>query len=355
MGITNRERFAYLDFLRILAAFLVIVNHTNSLVFKALSPSNTTWWFSVAWYYLSKIAVPLFIMVSGACLLPKVDPYRKAFSRFLRVLIVLVLFSYGYYLVAVGQAGWSWHAALNIPAFLAAIWEKRITDSFWYLYFYLGLMVMLPMLQRLASAMKKRDIEYFMAISFGVFGVWPVATHYVPELALPEYFDVSLFGVLIGLFFAGHYLHTYEGRTGKSVAILTLAASLAASTGLTALEAEHVGAGVKYWFMDDRSAPSIFIILSAIAVMLLAKRLFMEREPLKPIAARRWTALGGCAFGIYLLQDLVIALTRYRFFVPVSAGINPLAAALLWEIGVFGIALAGASILKRIPGIRKLL
>ncbi|MDD3212958.1 MAG: acyltransferase family protein [Eubacteriales bacterium] len=355
MGEINRKRYGYLDFLRILAAFLVIVNHTNSLVFKALVPSNITWWFSIVWYYLSKIAVPLFIMVSGACLLPKVDSYRKAVGRFLRVLMVLVLFSYGYYLAAVGQAGWSWHTAFNIPAFLQAIWEKRITDSFWYLYFYLGLMVMLPMLQRLAGAMKKRDIEYFMAISFGVFGIWPIVTHYVPALALPEYFDVSIFGVLIGLFFAGHYLHTYTGRIGKGLCAFILATSLAASTALTALEYGRISIGEKYWFMDDRSAPSIFIILSAMAVMLLAKRVFEDRKALKSSAVQHWTTLGGCAFGIYLIQDFVIAQTRYRFFVPLSGAINPFLAALIWEIIVFGVALAAAWIFKRIPGLRKLL
>ncbi|MCE5342834.1 MAG: acyltransferase family protein, partial [Eubacteriales bacterium] len=189
----ERPRYAYLDFLRILAAFLVIVNHTNSLVFKNLIPADTTWWFSIAWYYGSKIAVPLFVMVSGACLLPKQDSYRKALGRFARVLAVLVLFSYLYYLVNLWQAGWAWRAALNIPAFLGSIWAQRITDSFWYLYFYLGLMVMLPFLQRMATTMRKRDLEAFMAVSFAAFSFWPLLTHYVPALALPQYFDLPLF------------------------------------------------------------------------------------------------------------------------------------------------------------------
>ena len=45
----TKPRFAYMDLLRIVAVFLVIVNHTNSLVFKALTPARVTWWLSIAW------------------------------------------------------------------------------------------------------------------------------------------------------------------------------------------------------------------------------------------------------------------------------------------------------------------
>ncbi len=349
-----RQRYAYLDFLRILAAFLVIVNHTNSLVFKALTPENTTWWLSVAWYYVSKIAVPLFVMVSGACLLPRRDTYRKALWRFSRVLIVLILFSYLYYLVGLLQSGWSWGAAANLPAFLKAIWEKRITDSFWYLYFYLGLMVMLPFLQRLASAMQKRDLEIFLGVSFTAFGVWPLAAHYVPALAWPAYFDLPLYGMMIGLFFAGHYVHTFTGSRRAWPAALVFAAAIVASVLLTGLETGRVAAGEQYWFMDDRAQPSIFIALGAVAAMLFTKRAFSLRAP-SPAAERRWAALGGCAFGVYLLQDLVIAQTRYRLFVPLSGAVNPLAAALVWEIGVFAAALALAWLIKKLPPLNRLL
>ncbi len=349
-----RPRYAYLDFLRVLAAFLVIVNHTNSYVFKALTPADATWWLSIAWYYLSKIAVPLFVMVSGACLLPVRDTYRRAFGRFLRVLIALILFSYVYYLADLGQTGWSWQKALDIPAFLGSIWAVRIADSFWYLYFYLGLMVMLPFLQRLAGALKKRDIECFIAVSFAVFSLWPLVTHYAPALALPEYFNVPLFGVFLGLFFAGYYLHAYADKINRTVCWLVVVGSLAASVWLTQVEYGRVAAGEKYWFMDDRTAPSIFTVLCALSVTALVKRAFAVRSPLGANAARRWAVLGGCTFGIYLIQELVIVQTRYRVFAPLSAAVNPLLAALIWEVGVFAVTLCVAWLMKKIPLLNKL-
>jgi len=352
---TARERYPYLDLLRILAAFLVIVNHTNSLVFQKLQPSDVTWWLSIAWYYLSKIAVPLFVMVSGACLLPRQDSYRRAFGRFFRVLLALVLFSYLYWLVNLWQTNWSWPQALDFPAFFASIWAKRITDSFWYLYFYLGLMVMLPILQRLASAMQKRDLLYFMGVSFTVYAGWPLLTHYVPAAALPAYFEVPLFSVFLGLFFAGHYLHTYASRANRALCLLVALAALGASVWLTFVETGRISAGEKYWFMDERTAPSLLTIVCAISVMLFCKKAFSRGERRSEGSLRRWASVGGCAFGIYLLQDLLIAQSRYRFFVPMSNAINPWLAAVIWEIGVFALAFIVVWLLRRIPGVRKLL
>ena len=80
-----KKRESWLDALRITSAFLVIVNHTNSDVFQASSPEYATWWLSVAWYYLCKIAVPVFVMVSGAVLLPRQDSLRKCLGRFGRI------------------------------------------------------------------------------------------------------------------------------------------------------------------------------------------------------------------------------------------------------------------------------
>ena len=350
-----QKRHVYLDFLRILAVFLVIVNHTNSLVFKALTPANTTWWLSIAWYYLSKIAVPLFVMVSGACLLPKRDTYRQAFGRFMRVLLVLILFSYLYYLVDMLVNGWSWQQAGDIPQFLLSIWRGRITDSFWYLYFYLGLMIMLPLLQRLASAMQKQDLRYLMAITFGIGALWPLLTHYLPALALPEYVQIPMLSVLLGLFFAGHYVHTHTGRISKALCLLVMLLALAASVWLTYLEAGRVLAGGKYWFMDDRTQPSVFIIVSAIAAMLWAKSSFTTREPHTETSIRRWSTVGGCAFTIYLLQDMLITQSRYRFFVPMRSVINPFAAVLLWEASIFAVAFGIAWLLKKVPLLQKLI
>ena len=72
-----KERTEYLDHLRILACFLVIVNHTNPAVYSVASVHGLTWYASLLYHYLCRMAVPLFLMISGACLLHKRDSWKR--------------------------------------------------------------------------------------------------------------------------------------------------------------------------------------------------------------------------------------------------------------------------------------
>lgn len=348
------KRYAYLDFLRILAAFLVIVNHTNSYVFKALSPENGTWWASVLWYYLSKTAVPLFVMISGACLLGKTDSYGKIARRFLRLALALALASYVYFLYDAWVFYGLWPRAIDFPAFFVKVWRNEFSDGFWYLYFYLGMTLTLPFWQRMARNMEKRDYHYLMAVTFGVSAAWPLVLHYMPQAAFPAYFNLPMLGGYVGLFFAGRYIHLYGGekKAGAAFPALALAVGLGICLGLTRLEWSRVAPGSPYWFMDDRSAPALPVILCAMAMMALGKRLFPVSQAVK---GRVLSELGGCAFGIYLIQDLLVAETKRRLFLPLCQQTNSLLAALGWEIAVFGAALAVTWIARRIPGLRRIL
>ena len=78
---TVKSREAFLDVLRIIACFFVIVNHTNSDIFKSATPASLTWFVSLTYFFISKIAVPIFFMISGYLLLNKADGYKKPFKE----------------------------------------------------------------------------------------------------------------------------------------------------------------------------------------------------------------------------------------------------------------------------------
>ena len=347
-----KARAAFLDFLRILAAFLVIVNHTNSHVFKALTPADSQWHWSILWYYVSKTAVPVFIMISGACLLGKRDSYAKTGRRVLRTVLALVLASYLYFLWDAWVNYGLWPRAVDFGALFGKIWRGEVTDGFWYLPLYLGLLLTLPLWQRMASAMEKRDYEYLMALTFTVGAAWPLLSHYVPVLALPKYLDQLVPCAYLGLFFAGHYLVKYREPRRNSVllAAVSLALSLAVCWALTRLEFDRVEPGTVYWFMDERTAPALPVIAASLSLFWLARCIFGSRR-----SGWLLTELGGCAFGIYLLQDLLIAESKNRLFLPLCEKLPAFGAALCWEVVVFAAALAGAWLLRRIPGMKRIL
>lgn len=342
------RREAWLDGLRVLAAFLVIVNHTNSGLFQASNPSEGLWWLSILWYYLSKLAVPVFVLVSGAVLLGKVESAGRALRRFGRVMAALLVFSYGYYLYDAWVYWGLWPRMVNFRAFFEKVWTMQITDGFWYLYFYMGLMLLLPLLQRMAAHMTEKQQFAWIGVCFMLGAVWPLAGHYCPAIAMPQALEKLPVGY-IGLFFAGHWIRRRytpsKAKNGAALAVLAL--GIALSVWLTRLEFDRVTPGQKYWFMDNRWQPSLLIMLSAMALMMLAKTY------VKPGA--RWTALGGCAFGVYLVQDWLIAQTENRLFEPLCQVLPAFPAVLAWELIVFAIALAAAWIMRRVPVLQKIL
>ena len=343
-----KKREIWLDALRLLAAFLVIVNHTNSDVFRSVTPANGTWWFSILWYAVSKTAVPLFVMVSGACLLGRQDSFRKCLGRFVRIVIVLIVFSFLYYAFEC----WQSHVRLNPAQLGMRIWKQEITDSFWYLYFYAGLMLMLPMLQRLSCAMRGRDGLYLTGMCLGFGALAPLLAHLNPALALPGYLDVPLFSTYIGLFFAGWLIRRspLPGKAGRFGWLLLGVGAIAASVYLLR---ENYAEGTKYWrFMDDRMQPGFLIVIAAIAAAILFKFFFSRCSG---TAASLLSTFGSCAFGIYLLQDWLIEQTQLSIFVPLCNAMPAFPAVVLWEILLFLAALAATWVVRLIPGVKKLI
>lgn len=350
--VSVKKRELWLDALRILAAFLVIVNHTNSDVFQASDPSGLTWWLSIAWYVLCKLAVPVFVMISGACLLGKQDRFGRCFGRFLRIAGALLVFSYGYFLHDAWVNYGLWPRMFRLDIFFQKVWTMQIADSFWYLYFYAALMLMLPFLQRLVSTLKPGELTGLIGLCIGFGMVWPMVSALVPAFALPAYLDLPLFGGMLGLLLLGWQIRRMKAPGKRQMALS--AAVFAFSVFISvALLRWQVQPDTKYWrFMDDRMNPSPFVAASAASLMVLCRGWFSR--PMSSKAQKCWTELGACAFGIYLLQQWVIAQTEFRLFVPLCQVLPVFPALLVWEAVIFLICLLAAIIMRRIPVLKKL-
>lgn len=360
----GKSRILWLEALRIIAAFLVIVNHTNSDVFKASNPSEVSWHLSILWYYVSKVAVPVYVMITGALMLNRQDSWKKILARVLRVVIALICASYAYYLYDAWVHWGLWPRAVRLDILLEKILRMEITDGFWYLYFYLAILLTMPLWQWLHRRMTQQQRLNLIAFCFALNAVLPLIGHYVPMLSLLEnpvlpYVPLGY----LGLLFAGDLVlnHlTIQKHTGLYAAIAFVAALIFAWL-LTWLEFYRIEPGQKYWFMDHRMVPALPVIVEAISLMVLGKCIG-ERSQAddqlsgKPSLGSRIIAeLGGCAFGIYLAQDLIVAETETRLFLPLCGQMPPMIAALIWEVVVFTIALVGIWLLRRIPLLRKIL
>lgn len=343
---TPKPRKTYIEVMRIIAAFLVIVNHTNSNVFlKYSEPESLTWFFSIFYFFLSKIAVPVFLLIMGGLLLQKEDSPKKSFQRALRIFVVLVVFSIGYYIYFHRNA----LDTMTFKDFFESVFTKRVTNAFWYLYTYLGLMIMLPLLQSIAKALPKQKIKYLIMLSVGVLGTIPLITLFT-EYKLNSYLTNPFFVTSVGLVFLGFYIEKYMiiNKTTFYYSLFLFFAILAFEVLYTYyLWQENSSAYLK---LDNRD--SITITGCAICFYIIFKYLSTVVNT-KEVLSKVVCYIGSLTFGIYLFSDLVLDITKpfYLEYIEESTAILPLT--IVWEIAIFVACAIVTAVLRLIPGVKK--
>ncbi len=331
----------YIEFLRIIACFFVIVNHTNSRIFKILAPSPT-WLCSVTAFFVSKTAVPLFLMIMGALLLGREDTPKKSARRAGRIAAVLAVFSLLYDV----YYAWHYNAHFSLEEALRNLPQTEATNALWYLYLYLGLLLMLPLLQRFVKALDRGYTRYFLLISLGLLGAVPL----IPGFRLNYYFEAALMGPYIGLAVLGYYVERYVPMTRRvfRCCLGAFAGLVAAQLGLAL--ALYASRGAEFYGPLESSA-LITVTATAACVYVCVKYLFTAR-PAPERAERIIRALGGLTFGIYLFGDMAINYSE-PVYSALESRMHPLCAMALWELFVFAAAALVTALLRCVPWVRK--
>ncbi len=195
----------YMDLLRILASFLVVLNHTIGNYFFKIKLDSVEWFFSAFLFILCKTAVPLFFMITGSLLLEqKAQDYRKIFKYILRMVMVLIIWSYIY-------SCYFNRGFLSIEATKAMIMNiftiKPVITPLWYLYALIGIYLMIPFLSKMTATFETKDFLIFL-------GFWGFFNGLIPEISvlLPQkiqfvrYFQYPLFTGWAGYLILGYYL-----------------------------------------------------------------------------------------------------------------------------------------------------
>lgn len=348
-NVTQIKRKSNLDILKIIACFLVIVNHTNSRIFSSIAPS-LTWFISITYFFLCKIAVPIFVMVSGAVLLGKEEKYGTIFrKRILRTIIVIVLFSFVYYINdVVNSAG-----EFSIFTFLYTIVKKPITNAYWYLYMYLGLLFMLPILRKLVQGMKEKDYIYGYIIWIIFIGILPIISHYT-KMNISSYFALPIFTGYIVYFLMGYFIENILERkyfNKKVIIFLTLASILCITLSVVATYYEE---NHSHKFMDNVS--HITISIPSVTVFYICKYVTLrnEEKEKKTTKGKKISTIAICTFGIYLLSDLLIKKFNFVYEYLIQY-IHKLPAIFILEIIVFIVGFIITWLLRKLPVMRKLI
>lgn len=331
----------HLEILRIIAIYFVILTHTGRrgfTYFTTLEPSLG--YFAAMLVPLAcQICVPLFYMISGATLLGKDETPAQVWRRRIpRILAVTVLASLGMYLYYEPKSG---------VDFLKTLYSRNVIAPYWYLWSYLGFLILLPFLRKMIRNLSDREFLYLFGLHLVFNGLIPMA-QYPPGLRLNGSLNVALVTSNIIIFpAAGYYLERKE-LTRRHIAalwgltVLALAATMAL-THYKIIQTGQLGEGQVGTFYK-----SLCLIPTA-AVYATVKGLKVPRWLEKPVAT-----LGGCTFGIYLIEQ-ILRERGYPVRDAMARWLPDIPATLVYTALVLAAAFCVIWAVRKLPGAKRLI
>ena len=198
---SHKPTLYWADRLRNIATLFVVMIHAAAPVaFGSTDLDSAGWWAGNFWNSLSRVGVPLFVMLSGFLLLGKdydlIDFLKRRFSKVvIPALFWMVVYSlYNY--TASGQPATIKDAIKNIV-------ENGVHYHLWFIYLIIGLYMVYPILRPWVRSAKDRDFIYFFLMwAFGTWG-YKSMNHFF-DIQIGIYFE--LFTNNCGYFVMGYYL-----------------------------------------------------------------------------------------------------------------------------------------------------
>ncbi|UOO36943.1 acyltransferase family protein [Oscillospiraceae bacterium CM] len=297
-------RLLYIDLLRIISCFAVIIIHVSASNQYSVSVASTAWKAFNVYDGLARFAVPVFVMISGAMNLNPDKPFtfKELFKRrLLKITIAWAVWELFYAFV-----DFIWRGAPVGPTALLDFLETAARGHYhlWFLPMLIGLYLTVPIL-RAVTEKRDKNLVLYAIILFFLFSVLKPALMLlqIPE-AVKELIDRIPLGVIggyAGYFLLGYYLGTYPVSRRATVALAALGLLGAGATVfITALRSED--SGVTYGLMYDFMSLPVFFL--SVGVFLLFQKA-VPRLRLGDKTVKRITSLAACTLGIYLVHAFV--------------------------------------------------
>lgn len=348
-----KERNLGFDLLRIIACYLVIINHTNSSVFIENFPSLSGS-ISLLFFLVSKMGVPIFFMISGALLLSRDESYKDWLQkRVLRMGIIIIAASF---FVVVMTYRTEIFTEFSIVAFIENLIKEPIILSYWYLYSYFTLLLILPFLRKMIRNFENKDFLLFIGLGMFVTVVYPFLGLFLPLPVISNYAIFPLFCGPLLYFVTGYYVtHVYcsENKFQRVkeniIGCLVFCLMLGISYFMTSNEYYSNGS---FSLNLDNAYLLPHFLNSVICFYLIYRN--MKCTHVSEWLQKVILIISSSTFGIYLIHFTMISYT-WRINAFLENIMNDLIALLIYQVILFIICFIIVRIVKFIPLFKKYL
>lgn len=358
-----RERkndYIYLEYLRVISAFAVIVVHVSGANWYHLDIGDWNWCVQTMFNLAGRYSVCVFCMISGALLLrpDKEVPIHDVFSRRIkRVVMCCAAWTVFYAAFYTGMNQGDLHYFI--------LHLVQLPKHLWYLLMLMGLYLATPVLRRITADRTLTLYLIRLLIVFGaLFGTVSGLTGFFKEMA-GDSFGYSLWTAFLGdleemnrtflpgylgLFLLGNYLHEYGlGKWHKTVVLAAIPALLL--SGILTIVFSSVTHRYVYTLMLESNPLVVLASAGIFAWFRGSGDKAGEREP-HPGLAKAAAWIGSNTFGVYLVHLAVLDLLERGLGLSVES-YPALLSVPLNSLLVFGISLSVAALLRQIPGVRR--
>lgn len=301
---TKKERIFYLDFIRVLAIFLVLFIHISAID-TTLHIGSTQWQVTKLLNYFAHVSVPMFFMISGALLLnsPKTESLTYTWKkRIPHVVIPFVLWSLlSTFFIVLYTHNFSLSNTLKM---YAVFLYQPVSPTLWFMYPLIGLYVLSPLLRSMVKNAKTSLLTYAVI-------VWLLTNSLMPTLSalLPK--DIShaldfnpsatfyLMGGFVGYFILGYLITKIDVKkiNGWLLAIVMLICLFVGNDYSNRFPKTN-----DPW--NQYYVTSIFIVLMSVCAYILLQKWGEHVSAKAP--KRVFSFLSPLVFGIYLLHNILI-------------------------------------------------
>ncbi|BFH59594.1 acyltransferase [Paenibacillus azoreducens] len=217
-SVIPRKRILYVDCLRILSIIAVIMLHyTAELLTTSNDFNSASWWISNFFNSISRFAVPVFFMISGAMILrTEIGSYRAFFKkRVVPLLISLISWSFIYGLY---NQYFILKSKMGAFEFLLDFGYRLLTDRnyvhLWFLYAIIAIYLTVPLVSKFLKSCSESDLRYYLLLWFIVNIAYRLVYDSVErltgmQLSIPI-LNIPFFMGYLGYFILGYYLYHFD-------------------------------------------------------------------------------------------------------------------------------------------------
>ncbi len=343
-----KKRRIDLEILRIISCFFVIASHTNNYLFDNLGKFDFTWFIAMAYHILSKVAVPIFFMVSGALYLNKEYSYKDMVKRVItRLLIPLFVFSSIIYCKRYPIVSFS-----NILNLFKMFFKGEILGTYWFIYTLIGLYLATPFLQKMFKNLVEKDFKAIIIYFIIFICIIPMLNRY-KLFSIANELTIPLISSYITYYIIGGYvLNNYILLSKRRIIILLITSLISIVFGVVMSFVDRMYLGLIDYYYASFSSISIFILSVNICYFFVY---IVKKYKISNKLEKIFTTIGSLTFGIYLLHALILGHTKFIYDFLVKILNFKFISLVLYQIIIFLLLVIITYCLKKIPVIKKII